>query len=54
MNKTNLILKMTDIDKRFTGVHALKNAYLDLYAGGITTILNVDYKKNNYKLGASL
>lgn len=39
MNKTNLILKMTDIDKRFTGVHALKNAYLDLYSGEVLALM---------------
>lgn len=34
-----LILKMTDIDKRFTGVHALKNAYLDLYSGEVLALM---------------
>ncbi len=34
-----LILKMVDIDKRFTGVHALKNAYLDLYSGEVLALM---------------
>lgn len=39
MQKNYPILKMTDIDKRFTGVHALKNAYLDLYAGEVLALM---------------
>jgi len=39
MQKNYPILKMTDIDKRFTGVHALKNAYLDLYSGEVLALM---------------
>ena len=39
MQKNYPILKMTNIDKRFTGVHALKNAYLDLYAGEVLALM---------------
>ena len=39
MQSNDLILKMTDIDKRFTGVHALKKAYLDLYRGEVLALM---------------
>ncbi len=33
------ILKMTDIDKRFSGVHALKKVSFDLYAGEVHALM---------------
>ena len=33
------ILKMTDIDKRFSGVHALKRVCFDLYAGEVHALM---------------
>ena len=39
MQNGNLILKMSNIDKRFTGVHALKNACLDLYSGEVLALM---------------
>ena len=36
---SELILKMTGIDKRFSGVHALKGVDFDLYAGEVHALM---------------
>lgn len=38
-NMSELILKMTGIDKRFSGVHALKGVDFDLYAGEVHALM---------------
>ena len=36
---SELILKMTGIDKRFSGVHALKGVNFDLYSGEVHALM---------------